>query len=137
MKKLIVFVFVFLFSVSLNAQIQIRNSEADSKQPVIQKLQGGIILNLKQKQVPMKVDSKWHYVWEFKQLWIAPNTSWTDVKEVIKDNLNMNAFELNKIKIKYQKKVKYDPYKMPLKTDKDIRRAIRRLNKRLRALEGK
>ena len=137
MKKLIIFVFVFLFSVSLNAQIQVRQSEADSKQPVIQKLQSGIILNLKQKKVPRKMDSKWHYVWKFKQLWIPPNTSWTDVKKIIKNNLNINAFELNKIKIKYQKKVKYDPYKMPLETDKDIRRAIRRLNKRLRALEGK
>ena len=137
MKKLMIFVFVLLFSVSLQAQIQIRNSEADSKQLAIQKLQGGIILNLQQKKVPVKVDKKWHYIWRFEQLWIPPNTSWVDVKTFINKNIVIDSTQLAKIRIKYNKRVKYNPDRMPLRTDKDIRKAIRRLNKRLKKLEGK
>ena len=87
--------------------------------------------------MPVQIDNKWHYIWRFEQLWIPSNVKWLDVKEIIKKNLNLNAIELNKIKIKYQKKVKYDPDKMNLRNSKDIRKAIRRLNKRLKKLEGK
>ena len=137
MKKLIILIFVFLFSVSLQAQIQVRNSEADSKQPAIQKLQGGIILNLQQKKEPVKVDNKWHYIWRFKQVWIPPNVKWLDVKTFINNNVIVDSTQLAKIRIKYNKRVKYNPDRMSLRTDKDIRRAIRQLNRRLKKLEGK
>ena len=138
MKKLMIFIVIFLFSIPLlQAQIKIRSSEADSKQPAIQKLQGGIILNLQQKKVPVKVDKKWHYIWRFEQLWIPPNTSWVDVKTFINKNIVIDSTQLAKIRIKYNKKVKYNPDRMPLRTDKDIRRAIRQLNRRLKKLEGK
>ena len=138
MKKLAIIVCILLFSAPVFSQIQIRNSEADSKQPTIQKLQGGIILNLKQKKVPVQIDKKWRYVWKFKQLWIPPNIEWTDVKKKIdSSNLGINAFELAKIKTKYQKHVKYDPDKIELRNDRDIRKAIRKLNKRLKKLEDR
>ena len=138
MKKLAIIICILLFSAPAFTQIQIRNSESDSKQPTIQKLQGGIILNLKQKKVPVKMDKKWRYIWKFKQLWIPPNTSWTEVKKKIdSNNLGINAFELAKIRAKYQKHVKYDPDKMELKNDRDIKKAIRNLNKRLKKLEGR
>ncbi len=138
MKKLVVIICILLFSIPVFAQIQIRNSEANSKQPVIQKLQGGIILNLKQKKVPIKTDKKWRYIWKFRQLWIPLNTAWADVKKKIdSNNLNLNPFELAKIRVKYQKHVKYNPDKMELKNDRDIKRAIRNLNKRLKKLEGR
>ena len=138
MKKLAVIICILLFSAPAFTQIQVRNSESDSKQPVIQKLQGGIILNLKQKKVPVETEKKWRYIWKFRQLWIPPNTNWADVKKKIdSNNLGINAFELVKIRTKYQKHVKYDPDKINLKTDRDIKKAIRQLNKRLKKLEGR